>query len=157
MKRWLFLSSMLLLLAACGNDESITTLIDPTPDQIIPAQTEGIVLELPQQQFAESPTHIETKVVNESTDTFEIGPFYHIEVLKDDQWYIITYSDAVFLRDSHFRDGGSILEGHQEIQQTFSVENLGVTLPTGEYRLVKTLLQHDPYHEVTVSARFTVH
>ncbi|MDV6377296.1 hypothetical protein ORD22_03350 [Sporosarcina sp. GW1-11] len=156
MKKWLFLVSTLFLLASCGNEQSITTLVDPVPNQVIPSESEGISLKLLQHEFAEPPTHIETKVINANADAFEIGPFYHIEVLKDDLWYILTYSDAVFLRDPQFRDGGMVLEGHQEIQQTFSVEKLGISLPVGTYRLVKTVLQHDPYHEVTVAVPFTV-
>lgn len=156
MKRWIVLVSLLLLLASCGNKDTLTTLADPVPDQTIPSHNKGISLELLQDVFDESPTHIKTKVANTTTNSFEIGPFYHIEVWKDDHWYILTYSDAVFLRDPHFRDGGSELTAHQEIQQTFSVEDLGIRLPAGTYRLVKTVLQRNPYHEVTVSATFIV-
>lgn len=156
MKKWLSIL-LLLLLAGCSKDASITTLADPTPDQLIPDSSEGITLRLLEQQFDGSPSYIETEVINDNDEAYEAGSFYHIEVLKEGKWYIITYSDAVFFRNPHFRDGGVVIQGGSKMPQMFSVDELGVELPTGEYRLVKTVLHQNPYHEITVAAPFTVY
>lgn len=147
----------LLLLAGCSSNASIATLTDPTPDQVIPASSEGITLRLPEQQFNGSPSYIETEISNDNDEAYEAGSFYHIEALKDGEWYIITYSDAVFFRNPHFRDGGVVIQGNSKMPQMFVVEELSVELPPGEYRLVKTVLHQNPYHEITIAAPFTVH
>lgn len=156
MKKWLALSCILLFLSGCSSTKTVQTLPEPVPDQTLPPQSEGISLKLIKDEFHSSPAEIETIVRNETDEAFEIGPFYHIELYKEDQWHIITYSDAVFLRDPHFRDGGLPLEAHSEISQRFSVADLRVILHAGSYRLVKTVLQSEPYHEVTVAAPFIV-
>lgn len=156
MKKWPAVL-LLLLLAGCSGNASIATLADPTPDQVIPSSSEGITLRLPEQQFNGSPSYIETEISNDNDEAYEAGSFYHIEVLKDGEWYIITYSDAVFFRNPHFRDGGVVIEGRSKMPQMFSVNELGIELPPGEYRLVKTVLQQSPYREITIAAPFTVH
>ncbi|GKV63854.1 MULTISPECIES: immunoglobulin-like domain-containing protein [unclassified Sporosarcina] len=157
MKKWMMLSCMLLILSGCDNAESVKTLAEPVPDQLLPAQSEGISLALIQDEFEGSPAVIPTIVRNNTDDPYEIGPFYHLEFYKQAQWYIITYSDAVFLLDPHYRDGGIPLGAHSEMAQEFSVEDLGVTLYPRKYRLVKTITQRSPYHEITVAVPFTVY
>lgn len=156
MKRCLFVAAFLLLLQGCGAAESVPVIPEPAPDQVIPSSAEGLSLELVHNEFPESPDEIEAVVVNNSGKPFEAGSFYHIEVLEEDGWHIAVYSDAVFHRNEHFRDGGRTLPDQEMIQQTFSVEDLGLILPAGHYRIVKTLLQREPYHEVSIAAPFTV-
>ncbi|WP_301110103.1 immunoglobulin-like domain-containing protein [Sporosarcina sp.] len=157
MKKWMLLSVMLFFLSGCGSTLAVSTLAEPAPDQLLPSQSEGISLELIKNEFHGSPSAIKTIITNKADGTFEIGPFYHIELYKENLWYIITYSDAVFLRDPHFRDSGISLNSHSEITQEFSVEDLGVELYKGTYRLVKTAVQKEPYHEVMIAAPFIVH
>lgn len=148
---------MLVLLVGCSKEPSIATLADPTPDQLMAAEEEGLSIELAEDQFKLSPATVEAIVRNESGEPFQIGPFFHIEVLKNDEWYMITYSDAVFLENPSFRDGGYVLQDGEEVRQVFSVESLDVTLPGGAYRLVKTFTRFgEQYHEVTVAAPFYV-
>lgn len=146
-----------MLLMACSKEPAVTTLPDPVPDQILPSDKEGLTLELKQMLFTSSPDVIPTVVRNDSGNDYRIGEFYHIEILKDDKWYIITYSDAIFLRNPNFKDFGGLLVDGMEAKQQFSVEALGVELPPGDYRLVKTFLSiGERYHEVSVAAPFTV-
>ena len=89
--------------------------------------------------------------------TINLGEFYHIEVNKDGQWFNITYSDAVFLKNPSFKDYGNVLSAGSKARQTFSVDVLGVTLIPGEYRLVKTFLSlGKPLYELSVAVPFTV-
>lgn len=156
MKRILMIS-LFLLLTACSRETTLSTLADPVPDQERNASNNGISLILEDIIFDDSPTHINTIVQNHSKRDYQYGEFYHIEVNKEGYWYIITYSNAVFLKNRRFIDTGSILPAGEEVRQVFSIEDLGVTLPAGEYRLVKTLLAKDgPYEELSVAVLFTV-
>lgn len=155
MKR--IMTIILLLLTACSKETTLTTLPDPVPDQHMNASQNSISLILEDDIFDNSPTHINTIVQNHSNHDYRYGEFYHIEVNKEGLWYIITYSDAVFLKNPRFIDTGSLLRAGEETQQQFSVEDLGVTLPTGEYRLVKTLLSYNgPFKELSLAVPFTV-
>ncbi len=77
--------------------------------------------------------------------------------MKDNQWYIITYSDAVFLKNLAFKDFGSVLIAGGEVHQEFSVDALGVILIPGNYRLVKKFLtKEEPIHEQSAAVPFTM-
>lgn len=76
--------------------------------------------------------------------------------MKDNQWYIITYLDAVFLENPAFIDFGSMFVAGGEAHQEFFVVALGVILIPGNYRLVKTFLsKEEPMHEQSVAVPFT--
>ena len=151
------LISIMLFLSACGNETRVSTLPDPVPDQEIQSSEEGLSLTLLEDTFTGSPEIINTHVQNVSPDNYSYGGFYHIEVEKDGQWFIITYSDAVFIKNPRFKDFGITLRAGDETYQTFSVEELGVTLFPGNYRLVKTFLSEgDSFYEITVAVPFFV-
>jgi len=144
-------------LISCGNEAAVATLSDPVPDQEMQTSEKGLSISLKKDTFYESPTIIETVVRNESLQNYNFGEFYHIEVSKDGLWYIITYSDAVFLKNPRFKDSGSTLRAGDDAHQSFSVEALGVSLLPGEYRLVKTFLSEgESFHEISVAAPFSV-
>ena len=148
---------LLPILFSCGNEAAVATLPDPVPDQEMQASEKGLSLMLTDDTFSGSPTVIETLVRNDSPHDYNFGEFYHIEINKDSLWYIITYSDVVFLKNPRFKDTGSTLQTGNETHQTFSVEALGVTLLSGEYRLVKSFLsQGESFHEISVAALFWV-
>ena len=156
MKRILIIV-LFLILTACAADETVPTLPDPVPDQEINSTENGLTLTLGDNLFSESPSHIKTTLQNNSLRDYGYGDFYHIEVRVDGLWYMITYSDVVFLKNKRFTDSGSLLLSGKHAQQHFSVEALGVTLLPGEYRLVKSFLaQGEPFHEVSVAAPFSV-
>ena len=125
--KFIQLISILLFLSTCGNEAIVSTLPDPVPDQVIHSSEEGLSLTLLEDTFTGSPSIIYTHVQNDSQDNYSFGDFYHIEVEKDGQWFIITYSDAVFFNNPRFKDFGSTLLAGDEAFQTFSVEELGVT------------------------------
>ena len=151
------LISIMLILSTCGNETIVSTLPDPVPDQEIHSSEEGLSLTLLEDTFTGSPEIINTHVQNDSQDNYSFGGFYHIEVEIEGQWFIITYSDAVFFNNPRFKDYGSTLLAGDEAYQTFSVEELGVTLFPGNYRLVKTFLsQGESFYELTVAVPFFV-
>ncbi|MEK5067814.1 immunoglobulin-like domain-containing protein [Sporosarcina sp. FSL K6-1508] len=158
MKKMLSIAIVLLLfLSACGNEPAVSTLPDPVPDQEMFSSEEGLSLVLDEDSFIGSPPIIKTLVQNYSSSDYQLGDFYHIEVNKDGQWHIITYSDAVFLKNPSFKDYGNVLSAGSEARQTFSVDALGVTLIPGEYRLVKSFISTDEQmHELSVAVPFSV-
>ncbi len=148
---------LLPLLISCGNEATVATLSDPVPDQQMNSSEEGLSISLIEDTFTKSPDEIEILVHNDSTVNYNFGEFYHIEVSKDNEWYIITYSDSVFLKNPHFIDMGLTLDAGEEVIQSFSVEALGVILLPGEYRLVKTFLSRsEAFYEVSVAVPFSV-
>ena len=156
MKKLLILT-FILLLAGCGKDPMVPTLPDPSPDQEMNAFESGLSLTLIENTFTKIPIQIETHIQNDSSNHYQYGQFYHIEIKIEGLWYLITYSDAVFFNNKEFIDTGNILMPGEEAQQVFSVEMLGVTLIPGEYRLAKTFLSlGDPFHEITVAVPFWV-
>lgn len=157
MKKLFFPLLALSLLVACTQEPTLAILPDPVPDQEMSSLEDGLSLELIESTFEESPAAIRTIVRNESGQPYRLGEFYHIEMKVDGKWHVIMYSDAVFLNNPSFRDFGNTLNDGEEGQQTFSVEALGTTLVSGEYRLVKTFLSAvEPYHEISVAAPFFV-
>lgn len=160
MKRLIILTCVILIalpLVACGKAKIVSIIPDPTPDQVRPSSESGLSLIIEEDTFTGSPTHINTKLKNDSELTYGYGDFYHIEHLVNDHWHMITYSDLVFTSNPKFRDSGRLLKPGEEAHQSFSVEMLKVELFPGEYRLVKTfLVKSEPFHEVSVAAQFTV-
>ncbi|WP_376781603.1 immunoglobulin-like domain-containing protein [Sporosarcina ureae] len=63
-----------------------------------------------------------------------------MEAFKDDEWYTLMHSDSMFYKNPHFTNLGYLLAPRKNIQQSFSIETLGVILVPGEYRLVKIFL-----------------
>ena len=103
MKKLLSIAFVLMLfLSACGKEPAVSTLPDPVPDQEMFSSEKGLSLVLDEHSFIGSPPIIKTLVRNDSSSDYQLGDFYHIEVSKDNQWYIITYSDAVFLKNPAF-------------------------------------------------------
>lgn len=146
-----------LVLAACSNEASVMTLTDPSPDQELHSSEAGLSLSLAEDTYDKSPSLIETTIKNESQQNYGFGEYYHIEVNKNGKWYIVTHSDAVFLRNKQFNDSGQLLLAGSEMQLTFFLDQLGVILVPGEYRLVKTFLsQNEPFFEIAVASPFTV-
>lgn len=145
------------MLSACGARSNLTTLPDPVPDQHKSPSAEGVSLDLPKTTFYESPVEIITTIRNHSDDEFTIGDFYHIEVTKDNAWYIITYSDKIFFENRRFKDYGRTLYANSEMKQTFSVEALGLTLPPGDYRLVKSFSpKTGTYYKISLAVPFSI-
>lgn len=160
MKRLIVFVSLVfitLLLVSCGTAKTVPIIPDPAPDQVRPSSDSGLSLTIEEDIFNGSPTHIHTVLKNDSERTYGYGDFYHIEHLVNNHWHMITYSDLVFTSNSKFKDSGRLIKPGEETTQSFSVEQLGVTLLPGEYRLVKTfLVQGEPFHEVSVAAAFSV-
>lgn len=155
--KYLLLFLSVLILAACNLEELPKTLEDPSPIQQIPVSSDGLTLELADDSFSLSPSVIETSMKNDSFQSFEYGDYFYIEVKREEGWFILTYSDAVFLNNPHFTDFGRLLIPESRVQQSFSIDLLGITLPNGEYRLVKTFLSLDqPFHEVSLASPFTI-
>ncbi|MBT2583192.1 immunoglobulin-like domain-containing protein [Planococcus sp. ISL-109] len=151
----MFLS--VLFLAACSNEASVTTLTDPSPDQELRSSEAGLSMSLAEDAYEKSPSLIEVTIKNESQQNYGFGEYYHIEVNKNGKWYILTHSDAVFLNNQQFNDSGQLLLAGSEVQQTFFIDQLGITLVPGEYRLVKTFLsQNEPFFEIAIASPFTV-
>lgn len=155
--KYLLLVISVLLLTACSQNTLPKTLEDPSPDQQIPDSYAGMTMSLVNDSYSGSPSDIEVHLENGSLQSYEYGDYYYIEVKKADGWFILTHSDAVFIENPQLTDFGHVLIPGSQIEQTFSIEVLGVTLPPGEYRLVKTFLSEEqPFHEISLSSPFTV-
>lgn len=144
------------LLAAC-NDPYVQTLSDPTPDQEMKASQHGLTLSLSTVEYIEGSPLFRTTIQNNTPTTYEYGGYFHIEVLKDDQWYLVTHSDAVFYDNPDFTNLGYLLQPGEETQRTYSMKTLGVTLLPGHYRFVKIVLKPiAPVQVVRLAVPFTV-
>lgn len=145
------------LLTACSDGSYVQTLSDPTPDQEMEASQHGLTLSLSTNEYEEGSPLFDTIIQNNSPTSYEYGGYFHIEVLKDDQWYLVTHSDAVFYDNSNFTNLGHLLQPGKEMHQTYSVETLGITLLPGQYRFVKILLKPiAPVQVVRLAVPFTV-
>ncbi|HSJ38352.1 MAG TPA: immunoglobulin-like domain-containing protein [Planococcus sp. (in: firmicutes)] len=106
----------------------------------------GLSMSLAEDTYDKPPSLIKATIKNESQQNYEFGEFYHIEVNKNGEWYIVTHSAALFLENQQFTDFGQLLVAGSEVQQPFFIDQLGVTLVPGEYRLVKPFLsQNEPF------------
>jgi hypothetical protein len=153
MKIWLIVV-VLLQLVACSKAETIPLLAEPVPLQTLASTDQGLSLVLEENSFNEAPSVIKTTIRNDGQQDYQFGEFYSIEMKKEGQWYAVVYSDAVFFNNRAFKDYGRVLEPHTEFQQAFSIDELGLALVSGEYRLVKTLLGED--REISIAVLFTV-
>ena len=154
MKRMLVIL-LLTTLFACGNETTISTLIEPVPDQEMQSSVKGLSLTLSDTVLYDSPDMIETVVRNDSGFNYTFGGFYHIEMKVDGLWHMVTYSDKVFYENRQFEDFGKTLAAGNEVQQLFSVESLGLTLIPGEYRLVKSFSsQGASFYEISIAETF---
>ncbi|HSP22974.1 MAG TPA: immunoglobulin-like domain-containing protein [Planococcus sp. (in: firmicutes)] len=156
MKKIIMLLSVLVL-AACSNETSVTTLTDPSPDQELHSSEAGLSMSLAEDTYDKFPSLIEATITNESQQNYGFGEFYHIEVNKNNKWYIVTHSDAVFLNNQRFNDSGQLLAAGSEKQLTFFIDQIGVALIPGEYRVVKTFLSpKEPFFEIAIASPFSV-
>ncbi|PID06915.1 MULTISPECIES: immunoglobulin-like domain-containing protein [unclassified Sporosarcina] len=155
--KWLILLSALTLLTACSKENEIQTLTAPSPEQKLVTNEQGLTFSILEDQYEEGMPLFHTKVKNDSKSIYEYGEYYQIEVLKNDEWYTLTHSNSVFYENPHFTNLGNLIAPGKEIQQSFSVETLGVTLVPGQYRLVKIFLTPiAPYYTITLAVPFTV-
>ncbi|RNF40780.1 immunoglobulin-like domain-containing protein [Planococcus salinus] len=156
MKRLLILL-FTLLLVACSAEAEVPVLPDPSPDQNMQASSAGLSIELLESTFDGPPSVIETVLHNDSGKDYGLGDYYHIEINKEGKWYMIIHSDAVFLNNPNLKDYGAVLANGHEIRQVFSIDDVGITLVPGDYRLVKTFMSDSsPFHEISVAAPLTV-
>ncbi len=148
---------VVLLLTGCSGDSYVQTLSDPTPDQEMKASQHGLTLSLSTSEYEEGSPLFDTIIQNNSPINYEYGGYFHIEVLKDNRWYLVTHSDAVFYDNPNFTNLGSLLESETAIRQSYSVKTLGITLLPGQYRFVKILLKPiAPFRVVRLAVPFTV-
>lgn len=156
MKKYIVLV-FFLLLTACSEQIQVPTLAEPTPDQKLNMTEAGLSLSISKQDYVENSPTFNTTLNNKSEISYEYGEYYHIEIFKDNNWYIVTHSDAVFLDDPNFTNLGHLISPEEEVNQTFSVTKLNLTLVPGEYRLVKIFMKpQEPFYTVTLAVPFTV-
>ena len=155
--KYTLLLTLLLFLTACSKEDGVPTLVDPTPDQQLSDTLAGLTFSILQDHYADAAPEFKTTLKNQSEISFEYGEYYHIEVWKENQWYIMTHSDSVFLENPKFTNQGKLLPAGDTVEQTFKTEILGVRLVPGEYRLVKIFQKPQaPYYEVTLAIPFTI-
>lgn len=148
---------LVLFLTACSDETYVTTLAEPTPDQELLPNDAGCSLSISKDVYTDPAPFFEITLKNESPISYEYGEYYRIDVYKEDKWYIMTHSDAVFLENPRFTNLGLLLPPGREVHQTFFVKLLGVTLVPGEYRLVKIFqTPKEPFYVVTLAVPFTV-
>lgn len=146
-----------LLLTACQNSSVVMTLEEASPDQLISATKAGLTLELLQDTFQEFPLILETTLMNNSSKDFEFGDYYYLEVEKEGAWFILVHSEAVFIENPKLTDFGRVLPAGSQVQQDFSIDMLGLKLPPGQYRVVKTFLSNSlHFQEISLAVPFKV-
>ena len=146
----------ILLLAACSPN-GLPTFADPVPVQEMDWQEKGLSLALSETEFSRFPAGLTVSLGNESGKIYEYGGYFAIEVLKNGKWYAMDHSDAIFYTDKSFRDTGKTLQPGTTAYQPLSIEALGETLPSGDYRVVKTFMPTtEPFHEISVAVPFSV-
>ena len=130
---------------------------EPSPDQELASSKAGVSLFLEKDNYEESPSVIATTIKNDSSQDFGFGEYFHIELKQKSGWHILTHSDAVFINNPNLNDFGHVLAAGEKIDMIFSIEELGIELASGEYRIVKTFLsQEDPFFEISVAFSFNV-
>ncbi len=133
------------------------TLSAPSPEQELGASRSGLTLSISEQQHEEGMPIFHTTLRNDSQISYEFGEYFHIEILKNNEWYTLSHSDFVFYENPKFTNLGRLIAPGKEIHQSFTVETIGVTLIPGEYRLVKMFLKPvAPYYVVTLAVPFKV-
>ena len=155
--KWFIIPALLLILSACSKGNDMQTLSAPSPEQELGASRSGLTLSISVQQYKEGMPIFHTTLRNDSQISYEYGEYYHIEILKNNEWYTLAHSDFVFYENPQFTNLGRLIAPAKVIHQLFSVEIIGVTLMPGEYRLVKMFLKPvAPYYVVTLAVPFTV-
>lgn len=144
-------------LVACGQDSSVATIENPSPDQEMASSKAGLSLLLEEHSYMGSPSVIATTIKNDSIQDFGFGEYFHIELKRESGWHIVTHSDAVFINNPQLNDFGHVLAAGNETDMQFSVKELGIELAPGEYRIVKTFLsQEAPIFEISIASSFVV-
>lgn len=144
-----------LMASACSDDPSIRTLPDPVPDQEILYTSDGLSMKLANSNYEDSTENLLVTIENRSENNFSRGNFFHVETLIDGKWHIVSYSDTVFYRNPSFLDLGLHFERNSTVTQEVSLFKLGLFLPPGNYRLVKTLAHESGSRfEVTLAFPF---
>lgn len=138
--RWAGILSMFLLLAGCGAEASVAILPDPVPDQAMAGMKEGISMTVSDVRTDGEQAVIAYSLENRRAEPVGCGGYAAIEKLESDGWHGVIYSDAVFYRKPGFRDFGKTLAPGAEKVQLLDTAELGVELPPGRYRLVKTVV-----------------
>ena len=157
MKKILCLMFLLALLTACGGEPLMNTLTEPSPDQELASTKGGLSLLLEKNHYMESPSVIGTTIKNDTMQDFGFGEYFHIEMKQASGWHILTHSDAVFINNPHLNDFGHLLQAGDEVDMRFSIEELGIELAPGKYRIVKTFLsQEEPFFEISIASPFRV-
>lgn len=157
MRKFMLLLLILVFLAACGKDSSVATIANPSPDQELPSSKAGLSLLLEEHSYVGSPSVIATTIKNDSMQDFGFGEYFYIELKRKSGWHILTHSDAVFINNPHLNDFGRVLAAGGETDMKFSIEELGIELAPGEYRIVKTFLSQDePFFEISIASPFEV-
>lgn len=147
---------LLLLLAGCSN-AGPAALDHPSPDQKLFQARDGLSIGLAEDLFEHPPDRLEILMENKSPKDVGYGEYIYIEVKKEGEWFALTHSDAVFLKDPSMKDFGLELESSEQTVQHFSIAALGIKLPPGEYRLVKTFLSLEvPVQETSLAVSFRV-
>ncbi len=145
------------VLASCNTASPMSSLSEPSPEQQLLSNKEGLSLVLEKDNYVESPLVIATTITNDSMQDYGFGDYFYIELNKEGKWYILTHSDAVFINNPQLNDFGHVLAAGEKIEMRFSIEDLGIELAPGEYRLVKTFLaQQQPFYEISIAAPFSV-
>ncbi|WP_298827822.1 immunoglobulin-like domain-containing protein [uncultured Planococcus sp.] len=144
-------------LVACGNDSTVATIQNPSPDQELASSKAGLSLLLEEHSYEGSPSIIATTIKNDSMQDYGFGQYFHIELKRKSGWHILTHSDAVFINNPQLNDFGRVLAAGDETDMDFSVKELGIVLAPGEYRIVKTFLsQEAPIFEISIASSFVV-
>ena len=157
MKKIQCLMLLLALMTACGKEPLMNTLAEPSPDQVLASSEAGLSLDLEKTRYNKSPALIRMELENDSKQDFGYGEYVYIELKQQDDWHLLTHSDAVFINNPDFNDFGYILQAGTKTEMEFSIEGLGIELAPGEYRIVKTFLSQDgPYFEISLASPFRV-
>ncbi|WP_223632588.1 immunoglobulin-like domain-containing protein [Planococcus sp. 4-30] len=144
-------------LVACGNDSTVATIENPSPDQELASSKAGLSLLLEEHSYEGSPSIIATTIKNDSMQDYGFGQYFHIELKRKSGWHILTHSDAVFINNPQLNDFGRVLAAGDETDMDFSVKELGIVLAPGEYRIVKTFLSQEvPIFEISIASSFVV-
>lgn len=157
MKKWIWLLLVVWVLVGCSEEMPMKVLAEPSPDQEMASSKAGLSLLLEKDIYAESPSTITLIIRNDGMQSFGFGEYFHIEIKKNGEWYMLTHSDAVFINNPQMNDFGHVLSAGQKTTMVFSIEKLGIVLVPGEYRLVKTFLtQEQPFFEISIASVFVV-
>ncbi|SFE71399.1 hypothetical protein SAMN05192532_103183 [Alteribacillus iranensis] len=147
---------VLVALSGCQQEPEIKTIPDPAPEQTKSQQEQGIEIQLQKDVYNGIPDRMRVILNNKSDREYTYGEFYQLERKIKEKWHIVVYSDAVFYENPSFKNYGSSFLPGETVTQSYSPKKLGLDIPPGEYRLVKTFLHESPSYQVTVAVPFRV-